>query len=142
MCITFMVFNGCTSDKSKSDTIFPDNPDIKQNESIVYDDGTGANILFYLPIHDTWNGKEIEYSVFAITVVKDGKFLLSTRLTGAKTADGKVFFGHVIIPSIFIDSAEIGLSGSPPNSSFGVSKKLNVRDFKRVVRKKSWTEQE
>lgn len=111
-------------------------------ESIVYDDGTGAQVSFCLPIQDTLHGRSVVYSTFRISVVKDGKFLLFADLAGKISDDGKFFCGRIIIPSEFVHSAEIVSLGGPPNSSLGMHEKLMVRDFKRVKRKKSWTEQQ
>lgn len=77
----------------------------------------------------------------AIAVVKDDKFVLFTRLSGAKTKDGETFFGKIIIPSELVESAEIEMLGSPPNSSLGVRKKLKVSTFRKIIREKSWTDQ-
>jgi hypothetical protein len=111
-------------------------------ESIIHDDGTGAQISFCLPIQDKSDGRSVDYKTFRISVVKDNKFLLLADLAGKTSDDGKFFIGKIIIPSNFVDSAEILLLGGPPNSTLGVTKKLNVRDFKKVKRKKSWTDQE
>jgi len=110
-------------------------------ESIVHDDGTGAQISFCLPIHNTSHGRSVVYSTFRISVVRDGKFLLFADLAGKTSDDGKFFIGRVTIPSEFVHSAEILLLGGPPNTSLGLDKKLMVRDFKRLTRAKSWTEQ-
>ncbi len=111
-------------------------------ENIVYDDGTGAQISFCLPIQDTSNGAPVVYNTFRISIVKDDKFLLCADLAGRTSDDGKFFRGKIIIPSEFVRSAEILLLSSPPNSTRAVNKKLMVRDFKRLKRAKSWTEQE
>ena len=111
-------------------------------ESIIHDDGTGAQISFCLPIQDTSGGRTVTYKTFRISVVKDSKFLLLADLEGKTSDDGKFFVGKIIIPSKFVDSAEILLLGAPPNSTLGISKRMKVRDFKIVKRKKSWTEQE
>ena len=111
-------------------------------DSIIHDDGTGAQISFSLPIQDTSGGRTVNYETFRISVVKDGKFLLFADLAGKTSDDGRFFNGKIVIPSKFVDSAEILLLGGPPNSTLGVTKKLNVRDFKNVKRKKSWTDQE
>ena len=111
------------------------------NENIVHDDGTGAQISFFLPTHDKRGSLEVEYTSYNIIVVKNGRFLLLEDLSGSKTEDGKAFFGKIIIPSEFIDSAEIGMWGSPRNSSLGIEKKLKVSTFKKILREKSWTDQ-
>jgi len=111
------------------------------NENIVHDDGTGAQISFFLPTHDKLESLEIEYTSFNIIVVKDGKFLLLEDLSGSKTEDGKAFCGKIIIPSDLIDSAEIGMRGSPRSASVGIQKRLKVSTFKRIRREKSWTDQ-
>ena len=111
-------------------------------ENIVYDDGTGAQIEFCLPIHDKWQDRDIEYSIFNIIVSKNDKFLLLAPLLGSKTDDGKLFCGKIIIPSTLVPLAEISMSGGPLLSTLGVSKKMKVADFKKIMRKKSWTEQE
>ncbi|MGD0089289.1 MAG: hypothetical protein ABSE73_05155 [Planctomycetota bacterium] len=113
-------------------------------ESVVHDDGTGAQISFYLPTHDKdkLEGVEIEYTTFRIFVKKDDKILLLADLVGKKTDDGKYFFGEIIIPSDFIASAEILLCGGIPHTSRGMHNTLKVSDFKKVLRKKCWTEQE
>ena len=110
-------------------------------ESIIYDDGTGAQISYYLPAQVIQDGRHVEYKNFNIHVVKDNKFLLLAILTGSITKSGKYFFGTVIIPSSFIDSAEIILLGSPPNSGLGVSKTIQLRTLRRIHRNKSWTDQ-
>lgn len=120
----------------------PDDSRVQKLENIVHDDGTGAQLSFSLPVHGKWNDMNVEYGTFRILVVKDDKFLLFADLVGAITNDGNFFFGRIIIPSHFVDSAEILLLGSPANSSLGVSKKLKVSHFERVARKKSWTEQQ
>lgn len=111
-------------------------------ESVVHDDGTGAQISFCLPTQEASDDRLVVFSTFRISVVKDGKFLLFSDLAGKTSDDGTLFRGRIIIPSEFVQSAEILLLGSPPNSSLGVTKKLLVRDFKRLQREKSWTEQE
>jgi hypothetical protein len=114
---------------------------IRAEENIIHDDGTGAQICFHLPTRDIKDGRMIEYTTFSITVVKNDKFLLLTGLTGSKTEDGKTFYGDIIIPSNFVDSAEIIMAGSPLNSSLGVSNKIRVNTFKKIYRNKSWTDQ-
>jgi len=93
-------------------------------DNIVYDDGTGAQISFHLPVYGDHHGKKVEYTTFRIVVVKDGRFLLFADLTGAKTGGGKTFAGKIIIPSELVASAEIIMLGCPPNSSYAVQKKL------------------
>jgi len=110
-------------------------------ENVVHDDGTGAQISFYLPTQGKQHGQEVEYTTFRITVVKDNKFLLCADLAGTKTEDGKTFFGKIIIPSDLIGSAEILMLGSPRNSSLGIEMKLKVSTFKKITREKSWTDQ-
>lgn len=110
-------------------------------ENVVHDDGVGAQISFNLPVYAKQDGKKIEYTTFRITVVKDDKFLLFADLSGAKTKDGKTFFGKIIIPSDLVNSAEILMLGSPQNSSLGIQEKLKVSSFRKVKRKKSWTDQ-
>ena len=110
-------------------------------ESIAHDDGTGARISFCLPIHDTSHNRSVVYSKFRISVVRDGKFLLFADLAGKTSDDGKFFIGKITIPSEFVHSAEIWLLGGPPNTTLGLHKKLMVRDFKKLTRAKSWTEQ-
>jgi hypothetical protein len=110
-------------------------------ENVVHDDGTGAQISFYLPLYSEQDGKKVEYTTFRITVVKDDKFLLFADLSGTKSEDGKTFFGTIIIPSDFVSSAEILMLGSPPNSSLGIQKKLKVNSFRKIERNKSWTDQ-
>jgi hypothetical protein len=111
------------------------------NENIVHDDGTGAQISFFLPTHDKQGSLEVEYTSYNIIVVKNGRFLLLEDLSGSKTEDGKAFFGKIIIPSEFIDSAEIGMFGSPRSASIGIEKRLKVSTFKKILREKCWTEQ-
>lgn len=110
-------------------------------KNIIYDDGSGAQISFSLPTREIKDGQIIEYRTYRISVRKNGKFLLLTDLAGSKTKDGITFEGTVIIPSAFIDSAEIIMLGSPPNSSLGVVKTVKVSTFKTVHRAKSWTDQ-
>ena len=112
------------------------------SECVIYDDGIGAQITFNLPTRGEWNGKKVEYTTFRIFVAKGEKILLLSDLPGKYTDNGSYFSGKIIIPSEFIDSAEILLLGGPPNSSLGVENKLKVREFKRISRKKSWAEQE
>jgi hypothetical protein len=114
---------------------------ILASENIVHDDGTAAQISFYLPTQDNQDGREIKYTKFRIVVVKDDRLYLFADLTGSKTEDGKVFFGKIIIPSGLIDSAEILMLGYPRNSSHGVKKKLKVSTFRKVTRDKSWSDQ-
>ena len=112
------------------------------NGNVIHDDGTGAQISFCLATREKSDGRIVEYKTFRISVTKDEKFLLLADLTGKTSDDGKFFIGEIIIPSHFVDSAEILLLGGPPNSTLGVTKKMKVRDFKQIKRKKSWTEQE
>lgn len=111
-------------------------------ESVIHDDGTGAKISFFLPTHSKWKGKDIEYTTFRISVKKNEAFLLFFDLPGKKTNDGQYFAGTIIIPSNFINFAEIILLGSPKNSSIGITKKLKVMDFKKIIQKKSWTKED
>ena len=111
------------------------------NENVIHDDGTGAQISFYLPAREKSDGRIVEYKTFRISVQKDDKFLLLADLKGKVIDDGKFFMGTIIIPSHFVDSAEILMSGATPNSTMGVTKKIKVRDFNQIKRKKSWTEQ-
>jgi len=113
----------------------------KATDNIVHDDGTGAQISFRLPTHGKQDGLRVEYTTFRMAVVNDDKFLLFTDLSGAKTKDGEIFFGKIIIPSDLVKSAEILMLGSPPNSSRGIRKKLQVSTFRRITRAKSWTDQ-
>lgn len=108
------------------------------DENIVHDDGTGAQISFYLPTDGKEGGEEVEYSTFRIMVVKDGKFLLFTDLAGSKSEDGNVFFGKIVIPSGLIGSAEFVMLGSPRNSSLGMERRLKVSTFKKDIRDKCW----
>ena len=112
------------------------------HESVVHDDGTGAQISFCLATHGKWKEKDVEYTHFNISVAKGGKLLLLTRLSGQVTDDGQYFRGKIVIPSEFVALAEITLLGGVPNSSMGASEKVKVSDFKKIARKKSWTEQE
>lgn len=111
------------------------------DENIIHDDGTGAQISFWLPTHGKKLDRKVVYTTYRIIVTKDDKYLLFTDLCGIKTDDGKTFFGKIIIPSEMIDSAEIVMLGFPANSSLGVHEKLKVSDFKRTYRNKSWTVQ-
>jgi hypothetical protein len=113
------------------------------DESVVFDDGTGAQVSYNLPTHGKQDGQDVEYKTFRIVVRRDGKFLLFTDLAGARTEDGKTFSGKIVIPSGFIETAEIVMLGSHPNpmSSRGVETKLKVNTFKIISRAKSWTDQ-
>jgi hypothetical protein len=113
------------------------------DESVVHDDGTGAQISYNLPTHGKQDGQDVEYTTFRIAVRKDGKFLLFTDLAGTKTDDGKTFSGRIVIPSGLLETAEILMLGSHPNpvSSRGVETRLTVSTFKRIKREKSWTDQ-
>jgi len=110
-------------------------------ENVVYDDGVGAQISFCLPIQETDNGQEVQYSSFKISVEKGGKFLLLADLAGAKSKDGSNFVGKLIIPSELVASAEITIFGSPLKSSRAVQKTFRVSSFKKITRAKSWTEE-
>jgi hypothetical protein len=76
-------------------------------------------------------------------VSKDDKCLLFIDLAGSKSEDGTTFSGRIIIPSEFVEKAEILILDSYSNSmpSFGVERKLKVGTFKRIMREKSWTDQ-
>lgn len=110
-------------------------------ENIVHDDGTGAQITFCFPIYDRLEDTSVVYRTFHISVVRGDKLLLSTELMGKISDDGKFYIGKIVIPSEFVNSAEITLLGGPPDTTRGLSKKLMVRDFRRITRAKSWTEQ-
>jgi hypothetical protein len=111
------------------------------SENVIHDDGTGAQISYSIPTKGEQDGTKVEYSGFRLTVTKEKKFLLFTDLPGHVSEDGKFFQGSIIIPSEFVKTAEIIVLGSPPDSTMGLSKKLNVREFKRIEREKSWTDQ-
>jgi len=112
------------------------------DDNIVHDDGVGAQISYRLPRDDVRDGQAVQYTTLRIAAVKDGKFLLLVDLAGSKSEDGKSFSGKVIIPSELIASAEFLMLGSLRNSSRGAEKKTKISTFKRVVRAKSWTDQE
>ncbi len=109
-------------------------------ESVIYDDGVGAKISFYLPIHEHHDGQRVEYTTFRLTVIRDGRILLMTDLAGARSEDGKSFSGNIIIPSEYLNAAEILMLGSRHNSTLGVQKRLAVSSFRITKRDKSWTE--
>jgi hypothetical protein len=113
------------------------------DDNVVHDDGTGAQITFSLPTHGNQDGRRVEYTTFRIAVMKEDKFLLLADLAGKKSEDGNTFSGKIIIPSETVASAEILMLGSvSPNSSIGITKNVKVSGFKRVPRKKSWTDKQ
>lgn len=109
------------------------------DESIIYTDGIGAKIQFYLPTKEIINDSNIEFTTYRITAEKDGKILLLSDLSGTITENGKYFQGSIIIPQNILEYCEIILLGAPKNSSMGLHKKIKVSSFKKVEREKSWT---